>query len=83
MAASQAERPFHAHPLTDQVSPSPFCRWAFLELHTNGRFNDSLQAYAAGVVEAAVSEEVRAWSVGEPGTPPTQQLCSLGSFGGV
>uniref|UniRef100_A0A8C6FRD0 Phospholipase B-like n=1 Tax=Moschus moschiferus TaxID=68415 RepID=A0A8C6FRD0_MOSMO len=33
--------------------------WAFLELHTDGRFNDSLQAYAAGVVEAAVSEEVR------------------------
>lgn len=36
------------------------CRWAFLELHTNGQYNDSLQAYAAGVVEAAVSEEVRA-----------------------
>lgn len=32
--------------------------WAFLELHTNGRYNDSLQAYAAGVVEAAVSEEL-------------------------
>ncbi|KAF6278317.1 phospholipase B domain containing 2 [Rhinolophus ferrumequinum] len=30
--------------------------WAFLELHTNGHYNDSLQAYAAGVVEAAVSE---------------------------
>lgn len=35
-------------------------RWAFLELRTNGQYNDSLQAYAAGVVEAAVSEEVRA-----------------------
>ncbi|XP_004410430.1 PREDICTED: putative phospholipase B-like 2 isoform X2 [Odobenus rosmarus divergens] len=32
--------------------------WAFLELQTNGRYNDSLQAYAAGVVEAAVSEEL-------------------------
>ncbi|XP_044776939.1 putative phospholipase B-like 2 isoform X2 [Neomonachus schauinslandi] len=32
--------------------------WAFLELQTNGRYNDSLQAYAAGVAEAAVSEEL-------------------------
>ncbi|XP_006908640.1 putative phospholipase B-like 2 [Pteropus alecto] len=32
--------------------------WAFLELHTNGHYSDSLQAYAAGVVEAAVSEEL-------------------------
>ncbi|XP_003790002.1 putative phospholipase B-like 2 [Otolemur garnettii] len=32
--------------------------WAFLELGTNGSYNDSLQAYAAGVVEAAVSEEL-------------------------
>uniref|UniRef100_A0A2K5PKV1 Phospholipase B-like n=1 Tax=Cebus imitator TaxID=2715852 RepID=A0A2K5PKV1_CEBIM len=32
--------------------------WAFLELGTSGRYNDSLQAYAAGVVEAAVSEEL-------------------------
>uniref|UniRef100_G1PHR1 Phospholipase B-like n=1 Tax=Myotis lucifugus TaxID=59463 RepID=G1PHR1_MYOLU len=32
--------------------------WAFLELHTNGHYNDSLQAYAAGVVEAAVTEEL-------------------------
>uniref|UniRef100_K9J1Z8 Phospholipase B-like n=1 Tax=Desmodus rotundus TaxID=9430 RepID=K9J1Z8_DESRO len=32
--------------------------WAFLELHTDGHYNDSLQAYAAGVVEAAVSEEL-------------------------
>ncbi|XP_062942359.1 putative phospholipase B-like 2 [Cynocephalus volans] len=32
--------------------------WAFLELGTDGRYNDSLQAYAAGMVEAAVSEEL-------------------------
>ncbi|XP_055963141.1 putative phospholipase B-like 2 [Sorex fumeus] len=32
--------------------------WALLEVHTNGRFNDSLQAYAAGVVEASVSQEL-------------------------
>lgn len=32
--------------------------WAFLELHTSSHYNDSLQAYAAGVVEAAVSEEL-------------------------
>uniref|UniRef100_A0A8D2JJS9 Phospholipase B-like n=1 Tax=Sciurus vulgaris TaxID=55149 RepID=A0A8D2JJS9_SCIVU len=32
--------------------------WAFLELGTSGRYNDSLQAYAAGVVEASVSEEL-------------------------
>nr|KAF6467120.1 phospholipase B domain containing 2 [Rousettus aegyptiacus] len=32
--------------------------WAFLELHTNGHYSDGLQAYAAGVVEAAVSEEL-------------------------
>ncbi|XP_026634188.1 putative phospholipase B-like 2 isoform X2 [Microtus ochrogaster] len=33
--------------------------WAHLDLGTNGSYNDSLQAYAAGVVEASVSEEVR------------------------
>nr|3FGR_A Chain A, Putative phospholipase B-like 2 28 kDa form [Mus musculus]3FGT_A Chain A, Putative phospholipase B-like 2 28 kDa form [Mus musculus] len=32
--------------------------WAYLDLSTNGRYNDSLQAYAAGVVEASVSEEL-------------------------
>uniref|UniRef100_A0A8C6RSF5 Phospholipase B-like n=2 Tax=Nannospalax galili TaxID=1026970 RepID=A0A8C6RSF5_NANGA len=32
--------------------------WAFLDLGTNGNYNDSLQAYAAGVVEASVSEEL-------------------------
>ncbi|EHA97662.1 Putative phospholipase B-like 2 [Heterocephalus glaber] len=33
-------------------------RWAFLELGTSADYNDSLQAYAAGVVEASVSEEL-------------------------
>lgn len=42
--------------LTECPSPP---RWAYLDLGTNGSYNDSLQAYAAGVVEAAVSEEVR------------------------
>ncbi|OBS58830.1 hypothetical protein A6R68_10027 [Neotoma lepida] len=32
--------------------------WAYLDLSTNGSYNDSLQAYAAGVVEASVSEEL-------------------------
>ncbi|XP_006901078.1 PREDICTED: putative phospholipase B-like 2 [Elephantulus edwardii] len=32
--------------------------WAFLEVGTSGRYNDSLQAYAAGMVEAAVSKEL-------------------------
>ncbi|XP_014714108.3 putative phospholipase B-like 2 isoform X1 [Equus asinus] len=32
--------------------------WAFLELRTSGNYNDSLQAYAAGVVEASVSEQL-------------------------
>ncbi|XP_028914484.1 putative phospholipase B-like 2 [Ornithorhynchus anatinus] len=32
--------------------------WAFLELGTSGRYNDSLQAYAAGVAEAAVTQEL-------------------------
>ncbi|XP_004843787.1 putative phospholipase B-like 2 isoform X4 [Heterocephalus glaber] len=32
--------------------------WAFLELGTSADYNDSLQAYAAGVVEASVSEEL-------------------------
>uniref|UniRef100_A0A2I3TN81 Phospholipase B-like n=2 Tax=Pan TaxID=9596 RepID=A0A2I3TN81_PANTR len=36
----------------------PHAGWAFLELGTSGQYNDSLQAYAAGVVEAAVSEEL-------------------------
>ncbi|XP_003461406.1 putative phospholipase B-like 2 [Cavia porcellus] len=36
----------------------PETGWAFLELGTSGDYNDSLQAYAAGVVEASVSEEL-------------------------
>ena len=33
--------------------------WAFLEVTTSPRFNDSIQAYAAGAVEAAVTSQVR------------------------
>ncbi|XP_052420567.1 putative phospholipase B-like 2 isoform X2 [Carassius gibelio] len=32
--------------------------WAFLEVSTSGGYNDTLQAYAAGVVEAAVSSQL-------------------------
>ncbi|XP_062038791.1 putative phospholipase B-like 2 [Lepus europaeus] len=32
--------------------------WAFLEVGTNGDYDDGLQAYAAGVVEASASEEL-------------------------
>uniref|UniRef100_A0A8C5RLJ3 Phospholipase B-like n=1 Tax=Laticauda laticaudata TaxID=8630 RepID=A0A8C5RLJ3_LATLA len=32
--------------------------WATLELTTNEKYNDSIQAYAAGVAEAAVSEQL-------------------------
>ncbi|XP_038618687.1 putative phospholipase B-like 2 [Tachyglossus aculeatus] len=32
--------------------------WAFLELGTSDQYNDSLQAYAAGVAEAAVTQEL-------------------------
>ncbi|XP_064024465.1 putative phospholipase B-like 2 isoform X2 [Pogoniulus pusillus] len=32
--------------------------WAFLEVSTNASYNDSLQAYAAGLAEAAVSEQL-------------------------
>lgn len=32
--------------------------WAFLEVTTSASYNDSLQAYAAGLAEAAVSEQV-------------------------
>ncbi|XP_072352395.1 putative phospholipase B-like 2 isoform X1 [Scyliorhinus torazame] len=31
--------------------------WSYLELSTNGTYNDSIQAYAAGVVEAAVTKQ--------------------------
>lgn len=33
--------------------------WAYLEVTTSGRYNDSIQAYAAGAVEAAVTSQVR------------------------
>lgn len=33
-------------------------RWAYLEVSTSAAYNDSLQAYAAGLVEAAVSSQV-------------------------
>ncbi|KAE8634188.1 hypothetical protein XENTR_v10002223 [Xenopus tropicalis] len=32
--------------------------WAVLEVQTNGTFNDSIQAYAAGVAEAAVTQRL-------------------------
>ncbi|XP_064424063.1 putative phospholipase B-like 2 isoform X2 [Latimeria chalumnae] len=32
--------------------------WSYLEVVTNGRYNDSVQAYAAGVVEAAVTQQL-------------------------
>ncbi|XP_010181268.1 PREDICTED: putative phospholipase B-like 2, partial [Mesitornis unicolor] len=32
--------------------------WAFLEVATNASYNDTLQAYAAGLAEAAVSEQL-------------------------
>lgn len=32
--------------------------WAYLEVTTSSRYNDSLQAYAAGAVEAAVTSQV-------------------------
>ncbi|XP_069727387.1 putative phospholipase B-like 2 [Phaenicophaeus curvirostris] len=36
----------------------PTVGWAFLEVTTNASYNDSLQAYAAGLAEAAVSEQL-------------------------
>lgn len=33
-------------------------RWSFLEVTTSSRYNDSIQAYAAGAVEAAVTSQV-------------------------
>lgn len=32
--------------------------WAVLELESNGKYNDSIQAYAAGVAEAAVTQRL-------------------------
>lgn len=36
---------------------SPFS-WSFLEVTTSSQYNDSIQAYAAGAVEAAVTSQV-------------------------
>ena len=33
--------------------------WSYLEVTTSHRYNDSIQAYAAGAVEAAVTSQVR------------------------
>lgn len=35
-----------------------FFSWSFLEVTTSSQYNDSIQAYAAGVVEAAVTSQV-------------------------
>lgn len=35
-----------------------FFSWSYLEVTTSGQYNDSIQAYAAGVVEAAVTSQV-------------------------
>ncbi|XP_055775925.1 putative phospholipase B-like 2 isoform X3 [Salvelinus fontinalis] len=40
---------------TDDIKNSG---WSYLEVTTSGRYNDSIQAYAAGAVEAAVSSEL-------------------------
>lgn len=34
------------------------CSWSFLEVTTSSQYNDSIQAYAAGAVEAAVTSQV-------------------------
>ncbi|XP_078523272.1 putative phospholipase B-like 2 [Lissotriton helveticus] len=41
--------------LTDQIEETG---WSFLQLESNSSFNDSLQAYAAGVAEAAVTKKL-------------------------
>uniref|UniRef100_A0A8D2J321 Phospholipase B-like n=2 Tax=Varanus komodoensis TaxID=61221 RepID=A0A8D2J321_VARKO len=41
--------------LTDAIRETG---WAFLELTTNDKYNDSIQAYAAGLAEAAVSDQL-------------------------
>ncbi|KAF4109500.1 putative phospholipase B-like 2 [Onychostoma macrolepis] len=40
---------------TDHISSTG---WAYLEVSTSGGYNDTLQAYAAGVVEAAVTSQL-------------------------
>ncbi|MBN3321235.1 PLBL2 phospholipase, partial [Atractosteus spatula] len=39
---------------TDEIKQTG---WSYLEVTTSGRYNDSLQAYAAGAVEAAVTSQ--------------------------
>lgn len=46
-------------PLVSVSHPPSHPSWAFLEVTTNASYTDSLQAYAAGLAEAAVSEQVR------------------------
>lgn len=46
----------HKHVL--YISMSTPLSWAYLEVTTSSRYNDSLQAYAAGAVEAAVTSQV-------------------------
>ncbi|CAM4657905.1 unnamed protein product [Lepidochelys olivacea] len=41
--------------LTDRIQDTG---WSFLELATSEKYNDSLQAYAAGLAEASVSEQL-------------------------
>ncbi|XP_041084538.1 putative phospholipase B-like 2 [Polyodon spathula] len=40
---------------TDQIKQTG---WAYLEVTTSGKYNDSLQAYAAGLVEAALTQQL-------------------------
>lgn len=40
------------------ISTFTLLSWAFLEVTTSSHYNDSLQAYAAGAVEAAVTSQV-------------------------
>ncbi|KAM7391879.1 hypothetical protein PAMP_022529 [Pampus punctatissimus] len=40
---------------TDDIKTSG---WSFLEITTSGQYNDSIQAYAAGAVEAAVTSQL-------------------------
>lgn len=35
-----------------------FLSWSFLEVTTSSQYNDSIQAYAAGAVEAALTSQV-------------------------
>lgn len=75
---------FASVPVLTRCPLSSPSRWAFLELRTNGRYNDSLQAYAAGVVEAAVSEEVRPdWGGTRGSCLPSHPACPPGSFEGL